>query len=225
MILTLGEVLDASALAKARSALAGLPWKDGTETAGGTASKVKRNEQADLTGKTGTALHGQLMKAIESHPVLRAAARPKKFSRLMISRTGEGGGYGAHIDNALMGQGARRLRSDLSLTLFLSDPADYDGGDLIIDQAGSAQSFKLAAGDMVLYPTTSLHQVTPVTRGHRLVCVGWIESMIRDVSQRELLFDLENLRTELRRSLPRQSAELLTLDKTIANLLRMWSDA
>lgn len=224
MILTLGDVLDSAALDRAISALVHIEWQDGGATAGTTASQVKRNMQADLSSNTGALLHTQLLKAVEAHPVLQAAARPKTISRLMVSRTGVGGGYGPHIDNAIMGRGLKRLRSDLSFTLFLSSPADYDGGELTIDQAGSEQSFKLEAGDMVLYPSTTLHQVNPVTRGDRVVCVGWIESFIRDAAQRELLFDLENLRTELRRSLPRQSAELLTLDKSIANLLRMWSD-
>ncbi len=224
MILTIGAVLDTETLAQVHKALADLAWSDGSRTAGKTAGAVKSNDQADLRNPPGNALHSMLRQTVETHPVVKAAAQPKRFSRFLVSRTGEGGGYGAHIDNALMGQGAARLRSDLSFTLFLGDPADYDGGELIIDQAGSAQSFKLAAGDMVLYPSTTIHQVVPVTRGSRLVCVGWIESLVRDLAQREMLFDLENLRTELRRTLPRQSVEMLTLDKSIANLMRMWSD-
>ena len=117
----------------------------------------------------------------------------------------------------------QRIRTDLSATLFLADPDSYDGGELTIEDTYGVQRIKLAAGSMVLYPASSLHHVTPVTRGTRIVCVGWIESLVADAVQREMLFDLENLRAALRPKLPGQSAELLTLDKTIANLMRMWA--
>lgn len=224
MILTLGGVLEPKIVQRIRANASELDWHDGAETAGAVAKRVKSNEQADLTSKPGGLLHKQLLSTIENHVVLRAATRPKKFSRLLLSRTREGGGYGRHIDNALMGRGASRLRTDISFTLFLSNPGDYEGGDLVVDQAGSEQSFKLVAGDLLLYPATTLHRVNPVTSGERLVCIGWIESFVRDLGQRELLFDLENLRTELRRKLPLDGAELLTLDKTIANLMRRWCD-
>ncbi len=122
-----------------------------------------------------------------------------------------------------MGKGGARLRTDLSFTLFLTPPGEYDGGELVIHAAGMTQELKGEAGYLVLYPSSSIHEVKPVTRGERIVCVGWIECLIADGAQREMLFDLENLRTALRRQLPAQSAELLTLDKTIANLLRMWA--
>jgi PKHD-type hydroxylase len=157
--------------------------------------------------------------------VIKAAAQPRRFSPLLISKTGVGGHYGAHVDNAVMGKGAARLRTDLSFTLFLSPPSEYDGGELMIHNAGMAQELKGEAGHLVLYPSGSIHEVKPVTRGTRIVSVGWIESLLADAGQRELLFDLENLRTALRQQLPSQSAELLTLDKTIANLLRMWAHA
>jgi PKHD-type hydroxylase len=135
------------------------------------------------------------------------------------------GRYGAHVDNALMGKGAQRLRTDLSFTMFLTPPGEYEGGELVIHAAGMTQEMKGEAGYLVLYPSGSIHEVKPVTRGERIVCVGWIESLVADAGQREMLFDLENLRAALRQKLPAQSAELLTLDKTIANLLRMWARA
>ena len=224
MLLTLADVLDQQTLQDTLSSMETLTWKDGGATAGGRAKETKKNEQADLKTGKGAKLHDALMLVIKNHPIIKIAARPKRFSRLLISRTVTDGGYGFHTDNAIMGKGSSRLRSDLSFTLFLSNPEDYEGGELTIDMPGAVQTLKPAAGDLVLYPSTSIHQVAPVTSGVRLACVGWIESMVRDTGQRELLFDLENLRAELRGKLPNQSAELLTLDKSISNLLRMWAE-
>lgn len=223
MLLTISGVLSADQLAEARALAAGLGWRDGAETAGSTARAVKRNQQADLTTRTGAKLRDLLAGAVQAHPVIAAAAQPKRFSPLIVSKTGPGGGYGMHVDNPWMGFGEARLRTDLSFTLFLSDPADYDGGALEIENAGFTQSLKLEAGDLVLYPTTRLHQVADVTRGERLVSVGWIESLVPDESAREVLFDLENLRASLAPRYAPQSPELLTLSKTISNLLRRFS--
>lgn len=223
MQLTLGGVLSAEDLNQAQMLVSQLSWRDGTETAGETARAVKNNRQADLSSRTGTKLKALLEKAIHTHPVLNAAARPKRFSPLLVSRTEAGGGYGAHIDNALMGRGADRLRTDLSFTLFLSEPGSYEGGDLVIDQAGATQSIKAQAGDLFLYPSTTLHAVAPVTQGVRLACVGWIESAVPDPMEREILYDLENLRATLKGQLSAQSAELLTLSKVYSNLIRRFA--
>lgn len=223
MLLTLSGVLSADQLAEARRLAEGLAWRDGADTAGPVARSVKRNQQADLTTRSGAKLRDLLTAAVQSHPVLIAAAQPKRFSPVLVSKTGPGGGYGLHIDNPWMGSGEARLRTDLSFTLFLSDPADYDGGALDIENAGFTQSLKPRAGDLVLYPTTRLHQVAEVTHGERLVCVGWIESLVPDESAREILFDLENLRATLAPHHAQQSPEMLTLQKTIANLLRRFS--
>lgn len=225
MILLVNAIPDPQHLAAIAERVALLDWRDGRETAGAVARAVKRNEQAVLEGPAGRALKDELAGIVADHPVVRAAAQPRRFSPVLISRTGVGGGYGAHVDNALMGKGAARVRTDLSFTLFLTPPGDYDGGDLAIHNAGTVQEIKGEAGSMVLYPSGAIHEVRPVTRGQRIVCVGWIESLIADPARRELLFDLENLRASLRAQLPAQSAELLTLDKTIANLLRMWAHA
>ncbi|QIQ86959.1 Fe2+-dependent dioxygenase [Erythrobacter sp.] len=219
MILTVRAVEDPAPLA---ARIERLEWRDGRATAGATAKAVKRNLQAVLKGREGEALHGDLLGLVADNPVVKAAAQPRRFSRLLLSRTEDGGHYGAHVDNALMGTGEERMRTDISFTLFLSPPEDYEGGELVVYAAGMTQWIKPQAGELVLYPSSSIHEVRPVTKGARVACVGWIESWIADPSQREMLFDLENLRVSLRASLPRQSAELLTLDKTIANLLRMW---
>jgi PKHD-type hydroxylase len=223
MLITISSVLDETSLLAARDMIPALSWRDGAETAGETARAVKQNEQADLSTRTGTALRAILNTAVENHPVLRAAAQPKRISSLIVSRTGAGGGYGRHIDNAFMGHGAARLRTDLSFTLFLSDPESYQGGELEIETAGFTQTVKLPAGDLVLYPTTTLHQVAKVTSGQRIVCLGWIESLVPDGADREILFDLENLKASLARKHPPQSEEMLVLSKTIANLLRKLS--
>lgn len=223
MLLTLANVVSPDDCAALIEQARKLEWSDGARTAGAVAKAVKRNEQANLHTPEGQIIHRTLLSSIEAHPVLDAAARPRRFSRLMLSRTGPGGGYGLHVDNALMGSGAARIRTDLSFTLFLSPPEDYDGGALVIDSASGRQTVRLAAGDLVLYASTDLHEVETVTRGERLVCVGWIESLVPDAAQRAILFDLENLRAQLRRSLPKDNPATLTLDKSIANLLRLWA--
>lgn len=223
MILVVEAIPDAGDLAAIAERIALLGWRDGRETAGSVARQVKRNEQGAMNSTAGRALQNDLGRALADHPVIKAAAQPRRFSPVIISRTGVGGKYGAHVDNALMGRGSARLRTDLSFTLFLTPPADYDGGELVIHTAGVTQTVKGEAGTLVLYPSGSIHEVAPVTRGMRIVCIGWIESLVADAAQREMLFDLENLRASLRAALPGQSPELLTLDKTMANLLRMWA--
>jgi len=222
MILTVRAIDDAAALEALGERIDRLRWRDGRATAGMTAKAVKRNLQAVFSDPDGEALQGELKQIIADNPVVKAAAQPRRFSRLIVSRTQDEGRYGAHVDNALMGKGEDRMRTDISFTLFLNPPEDYEGGELVIHAAGMTQSVKPQAGEIVLYPSSSIHEVRPVTRGVRTACVGWIESWIADPGQREMLFDLENLRVSLRTQMPRQSAELLTLDKTIANLMRMW---
>ena len=225
MILVINALDDAAHLAALQERIGMLEWRDGRETAGAVAREVKRNLQAAMESAPGRALQDELARLIEDNSVIKAAAQPRRFSPLLISKTGVGGQYGAHVDNAMMGKGAQRLRTDLSFTMFLTPPSEYEGGELVIHAAGMTQELKGEAGYLVLYPSGSIHEVKPVTRGERIVCVGWIESLVADAGQREMLFDLENLRTALRQKLPAQSAELLTLDKTIANLLRMWARA
>ena len=223
MILVINALEDADHRAAIAERIAMLEWRDGRETAGSVARQVKRNEQAAMNSPAGRALQDELSHLISDNAVVKAAAQPRRFSPVIISRTGVGGKYGAHVDNALMGRGAQRLRTDLSFTLFLTPPSEYEGGELVIHAAGMTQEVKGEAGNLALYPSGSIHEVKPVTKGTRIVCIGWIESTVADPAQREMLFDLENLRTALRQQLPAQSAELLTLDKTIANLLRMWA--
>lgn len=220
MFLTIANVLSETDLELIHERLDKLDWRDGSRTAGGRARSVKKNEQADLRSKAGEGLHEFLKEAIERSAVFQAAARPKKLSRLLISRTQDSGGYGAHVDNALM----NGMRTDLSFTLFLTPPGDYSGGELVIDLPGGAQSAKPVAGDMVLYPSGAIHEVRPVTHGTRHAVIGWVESHVRSAAEREILLDLDNARAALGRSLDKAAPELLTLDKIASNLLRLWAE-
>ena len=220
MFLTLANILSENELAHVHKRMETLSWKDGARTAGGRARAVKQNQQADLTSKSGQGLHTFFMEAFERSSAVRAAARPKQWSRLLVSRTEANGGYGDHVDNALM----NGMRTDLSFTLFLSDPQTYDGGELVIDLPGGVQTAKPLAGDMVLYPSGVIHRVEPVTRGTRFAAVGWIESRVRSAAEREILFDLDNARMSLGKKLDSSAPELLVLDKIASNLLRRWAE-
>jgi PKHD-type hydroxylase len=224
MFLTIAGLLNSRDLSRVQKKADALDWVDGTQTAGGRAKAVKHNQQANLRTVPGEALHEFLKQAIVSHPVLNAAAQPSRFSRLMLSRTGPGDYYGRHVDNARVGSGDDRVRTDMSFTLFLSAPDSYDGGELVVESQGGAHAAKPAAGDLVLYPSGDIHEVRPVTRGERLACVGWIECAVRDPQARETLFELENLRASLAGTLPQDNPEHLVLDKVISNLVRRWSD-
>lgn len=223
MILTISAIEDEAKLVFLRRRVDALDWRDGRATAGRVAAAVKQNLQAVMTDPVGLEIQEQLLPLIGRNPVFKAAARPKRISRLMISKTAEGGCYGPHVDNAVMLVDGDPLRTDLAFTLFLSDPDDYEGGELAIHTSGMMSEVKGIAGQLVLYPATTIHEVRPVTSGERIVCVGWVESLVPDQAQREMLFDLENLRVSLRKSHDPNSIELLTLDKNIANLLRMWT--
>lgn len=223
MILSITVIPEAEKLKEIRDALAKLTWQDGRATAGEVARHVKVNEQAIMTDPAGRAMHKMLLPIITEHPVVKSAVRPRRISGPLVSRTENNGRYGAHVDNAMMGKGDGMIRTDVSFTLFISDPKDYEGGELVVQAAGMTQTIKGQAGNLVIYPSTSIHEVKPVISGTRIVAVGWMESLIRDISQRELLFDMQNLRNSLRQKLPPETPELLMLDKSIANLIRMWA--
>lgn len=224
MVLMISAITDAGQLAGLRDRIAALEWRDGRASAGPVAREVKHNLQAVMDSTVGRALEREVLELVADHPVVKAAAQPRRLAPLIISKTGDGGHYGLHVDNALMAmRPGMRMRTDLSFTLFLTPPGDYDGGELVVHTPGMVQTIKGEPGQLVLYPSTSLHEVKPVTRGERIVCVGWIESLIADAGQREILFDLENLRVALRQKFGAGSIESLTLDKTIANLARRWA--
>ena len=217
-MLTLGQVLNPDDVRRVREGLAQAPFRDGKATAGPVARRVKQNQQAVGSDAAVDALARFVRDALKRHPVFSAYARPAAWSRIMFSKYAPGDAYGLHTDDAFMSaDGGGRLRTDLSFTLFLSDPDTYEGGALLLDDLDGEREHRPTAGDAVLYQTGRLHRVTPVTRGERLAAVGWIESVVRADDQRELLFDLERVRA----STPEGEARLL-LDKAIGNLLRQW---
>lgn len=219
-LIVLSDVLNRQEVLAIREGLAAAPFRDGRATAGPAAERVKNNEQARGDDPAVIALGRTVRLALEAHPVVRTLVRPVRWSSLMFSRYGEGQQYGLHADNAAMcDEGGWPLRTDLSFTLFLSDPDAYEGGALLLRDLSGDREFRLAAGSAVLYGTGQLHAVTPVTRGVRLACVGWMQSRIRRPDQREVLFDLERVRD----GLDTDETSLL-LDKAIGALLRMWAE-
>jgi len=221
VILCLAGVLDPARLAAVREHLAAARFADGAATAGWHARGVKLNEQAVGADPATRAARSLVAEALRGHPVFAAGLLPLRVLPALFSRYGIGQGYGAHVDDALMGDDPP-LRTDLAVTVFLSAPDDYAGGELVLDSTAGEQSFKLAAGDAVAYPATSLHRVAPVTAGVRLAAVTWAQSLVRDAAQRELLFDLDTARREV---LAREgkSATFDRLARSYANLLRMWA--
>jgi len=217
-MLILAQVFTLDDVARIRDGLAKVTFQDGKATAGPVARKVKHNQQAVGSDPGTEPLRRFVREALMRHPVFSAYARPATWSRIMFSRYGPGDAYGTHTDDAFMvSEDGHRLRTDMSFTLFLSDPDSYDGGALRLDGLDGEREHRLAAGDAVIYSTGQLHQVTPVTRGERLAAVGWIESLVRRHDQRELLFDLERVRA----ATPPGEARLL-LDKSVGALLRQW---
>jgi PKHD-type hydroxylase len=222
MSVILQQVLEPEDLARVRADLAAAAWKPGRRTAGAAARAVKENLQADGGDPRVQALERFVVDALRRHPLFDMAARPARISRLLFSRYEPGMTYGAHTDDALMGVGEDKLRTDLAFTLFLADRTEYDGGALVVESALGEQSILLEPGDAILYPAGSIHRVEPVTRGARLAAIGWIESYVADAAQRELLFDLSITRARLGET-GAEREELLRLDKSISNLLRMWA--
>jgi PKHD-type hydroxylase len=207
-------------LARVSAGLAAAAWGPGKRTAGAAARGVKDNLQADGSDARVQALERFVFDALKRHPLFEIAARPARFTRLMFSRYEPGMTYGAHTDDALMGDD--NIRTDLAFTIYLSDRADYEGGALVIESALGEQEIALEAGDAILYPAGSIHHVAPVTRGARYAAVGWIQSFVADAGQRETLFDLSVTRAQLAEAGVARE-ELLRLDKSISNLLRMWA--
>jgi PKHD-type hydroxylase len=222
MSVILQQVLTAEDIARVRRELGELSWSSGKRTAGAAARAVKENLQADGSDPRVQALERFVVEALRRHPLFEIAARPARLTRLLFSRYEPGMTYGAHTDDAMMGGGEDRIRTDLAFTIFLEDRANYEGGALVIDSPLGEQEIALDGGDAILYPAGSIHHVGPVTRGARLAAVGWVQSYIPDVAQRETLFDLSVTRDRLAQA-GISRADLLPLDKAISNLIRMWA--
>ncbi|MEC7377437.1 MAG: Fe2+-dependent dioxygenase [Pseudomonadota bacterium] len=223
MILCISDILNNEQLTRVRTALDGGHFEDGRKTAGWHARLVKNNEQMAMASDTARALRTEVEKALTSHPLFQMAVRPAKMTPLLFSRYRDGMTYGNHVDDPVMGRGDGRLRTDISFTLFLDDPDSYDGGELVTDTTAGEQSYKLPAGAAVIYPSSTLHRVQPVTRGQRRVAIGWIQSTIRDPAQREVLFDIDTARRQLFER-EGKTAEFDLLTKSLANLQRFWAE-
>ncbi len=218
MISVIGNVLDKIELEAVAEAASSLDFRDGKATAGRFAREVKNNEQA-VGSDVLEGVLGKVKSALGRHEVFTSVARPRGFVRLLVSRYSGGMAYGTHVDDAIMA-GAR---TDLSFTLFLSDPESYEGGGLVIEEPTEERLFRPRAGDAVLYPTSALHRVEPVTSGARLAVVGWIQSWVRDPARREVLHDLDVTANALFEA-GGKSAAFDRLLKAKTNLYRMWAD-
>lgn len=224
MLIAIDHVLTPEEVVQLRAQLDAAAWEDGAATAGSLAQAVKRNQQLPDQHPLTQALGQQILRRLAATPLFISAALPRNIYPPKFNRYAGGGTYGAHVDSALMfvpGSG-QQIRTDLSATLFLADPDEYDGGVLEVEGPFGVQEVKLAAGDMVLYPSTSLHRVTPVTRGARVAAFFWIESLVPDEGQRTLLFDLDQSIQQLTPSLPADDPRLVQLTGVYHNLLRQW---
>jgi PKHD-type hydroxylase len=224
MMICIANVLTSEALEKVRSHLDSAPFVDGKTTAGWHARLVKHNQQVPANAPALEKVRSIIQTALQQHPVFQMAALPQSIAPILLSRYEPGMSYGSHVDNAYMNAaaiGSTAMRSDLSMTLFLSDPEDYEGGELVIESSHAEQPVKLAAGSLVLYPSTTLHRVETVTAGVRLAAVTWIQSLVRDAAEREILFDLDTARQAIFAESGKTAAFDL-LSKSYTNLLRKW---
>ena len=225
MLLHIPEILGAEQLAETRAMLASAEWVDGRVTAGHHSARVKRNRQVPERHPIARRLGDMILAALDRSPLFLSAALPLKIVPPLFNRYEGGETYGNHVDGAVRAvPGAPyRLRTDLSATLFLSAPEEYDGGELVVDDTFGAHRVKLPAGSMILYPGSSLHRVEPVRRGIRLAAFFWNESMVRDDGQRRLLFDLDMAAQQTAAAIPDNPA-VAELYNVYNNLLRRWAD-
>lgn len=227
MLIEIPELLSPSTAAALRTRIAAAEWVDGNATAGAGSRLVKHNRQLPEDGPVTQAAQDVVRGALAQNALFLSAALPHSIFPPLFNRYGPGEQFGAHIDNAIRfhtGTGAR-IRTDMSATLFLTDPADYDGGELEIEGAFGQVSYKLPAGHMLLYPSSSLHRVTEVTRGERISCFFWLQSLVADDSARSMLFDLDQSVQVLSAERGGGDAEVLRLTGIYHNLIRRWAQA
>jgi PKHD-type hydroxylase len=201
-------------------------WEDGRSTAGAQSALVKKNEQLPPDGEVARKLGNRLISAITANPLFLSAAVPLHIFPPLFNRYGAGHHFGVHVDNAIRGDRltGMRIRTDLSVTLFLSEPDEYDGAELIVEDTYGSHAVKLPAGHLVLYPASSLHMVTPITRGVRVASFFWLQSMIRDGHARSLVFDLDTAIQALAERLGRDDPETVKLTGIYHNLIRHWAE-
>ena len=227
MLVTIEGLLGPDEVERARTVLAGAPWGDGRVTAGHQSAQVKHNLQLPEECAAAQELGRMVLEALGRSALFITAALPLRVFPPLFNRYDPGMTFGAHVDNAMRqvrGSG-HTIRTDISCTLFLSDPESYDGGELVVQDTYGEQRVKLAAGSAVIYPATSLHRVEPVTRGSRVASFFWMQSMVRDGMRRRLLFDLDMAINGLRADVPGQHPSVVSLTGVYHNLLRQWADA
>ncbi len=228
MLLQIPQVLNPDELRAARRILDRAPWGDGRATAGVQSALAKNNQQLDPQSEAAKALQPIVLQGLNRHMGFFTAALPKRVFPPLFNRYGGAtNAFGNHVDNAVRfmpGTSGERVRTDISCTLFLAEPDEYDGGELVIEDTFGEQRVKLPAGDMIVYPSSSVHRVTPVTRGARIASFFWVQSFVRSPEQRRLLFDMDLSVMELRRS-EGETAAVVRLTSCYHNLLRMWAES
>lgn len=226
MLLQIPAVLTKAEVAACRSAIDAAAWVNGKATSGFQAALAKRNEQLPLADAAAKSQGALIVAALEKHPLFVSAALPHTILPPLFNRYGAGHGFDNHIDNAVRLNPAtgRRIRTDLSATLFLSEPDTYEGGELTVEDTYGAHAVKLEAGDLILYPATSLHSVTPVTAGTRVASFFWIQSLVRSDTQRTLLFDMDVAIQALAAKTAQDDPAIVSLTGTYHNLLRQWAE-
>lgn len=228
MFLHLKNVLTTDELAHARSSLtAQAPWIAGSSSAGGQAVQQKNNEQLSQDSDASRELQALVLRAVQRDPLFFSAALPKRIFNPLFNRySGDSNFYGEHVDGAVLHSGTTQqwVRTDISCTLFLAQPEEYEGGELVIRETLGERRIKLAAGDLIMYPGHTVHQVLPVTQGVRLASFFWVESMVRSTEQRKMLFDMDMALLKLRASVGERDPSVVGLTGTYHNLLRLWAD-
>ena len=228
MLLHLKQVFTPDEVQGARQLLGeAAPWVDGRASAGGQAQAFKHNQQLAQGSEVSHQLQAQVRAALGRDPLFFSAALPKRIFNPLFNRYGgDTNFYGAHIDGAVLHSQnpAQWVRSDLSCTLFLSEPGEYEGGELVIQESLGERRIKLPAGDMLMYPSSTVHQVAPVTRGARIASFFWVESMVRGTEQRQMLFDMDMALLKLRAEVGEKHPSMVQLTGTYHNLLRLWAD-
>lgn len=225
MLLPVPDVLTPAQVKSAREALLAAEWVDGKVTAGHQSARAKRNRQVPEGHPAAKAVGDMIVQALAANKPFTAAALPHRIFPPLFNRYGGGDAFGTHVDNAVrfVTGTAHKLRTDVSVTLFLTDPADYDGGELVVEDTYGVQKVKLPAGHLILYPSTSLHHVTPVTRGERISSFFWIQSLVRDDGRRAILYDLDTAIQKLSQKNP-DDPVAVQLTGVYHNLLRQWAE-
>lgn len=224
MLLSIPNILSKDEVQQFRQHLLTAPWQDGKLSAGSQAIHVKKNQQLDDNAELTRHLSQTLLARLTTHPTFISATLPNKIFPPKFNQYQHGGCYGLHVDNAIMSLANNEpLRTDVSATLFFSEPEDYDGGELAIETQYGAQEVKLNAGDIIIYPSTSLHQVKPVTQGNRICAFLWVQSLVKDSQQREQLFELDQSIQVLASERGSDDYEVKRLSGIYHNLVRSWS--